>query len=126
MRKSLVLLVTLSMIFVFAACGNGDRGEQENANTGGNQGEVEGNLNELDGELPEIIATGSNMFIEPEYIVNYFAYLHFIWEYREDEYVDIIYEWQGEEEVDGFTADKIYVSIDYEDPFYDGYDMIFG
>ncbi|HHU19691.1 MAG TPA: hypothetical protein GXZ58_05565 [Bacilli bacterium] len=41
MKKSLVLLFTLSMIFVFAACGNGVGGEQENSNAGDNQGEVE-------------------------------------------------------------------------------------
>lgn len=138
LKTSLLLSLMLSMIFIFAACGNGVGGEQENSNAGNNQagvendsnagnnqGEVENDTNDLDGELPEIVATGSNMFTDPESIVTYFSDLHFVWEYQDDEFVDIIYEWQGEEEVEGVAADKVYVSIKYDDSFYDGYEYDF-
>lgn len=78
-----------------------------------------------EGEIPELVEVGSNSIHETADIINNFTHLHFNKEYLDDNYIDMIYEVKGEEDIEGEKTEKIYVKIDFLNSHSSGYEYDF-
>lgn len=110
LKKIGIFTLLIGMVMVLVACGE----ENNEGNDGGNKGSESG-----DRLKPEIVVDGSNPFLEPMDIVDYFLKLQIIETTFQGDRIEYLYEVLGEENVDGISATKIHIRHEYEkeDPF---------